>query len=165
MIIKATPLQAWALAGWGGGARVGRHPPLPIENKNGGLFATFFFSYGGLFATFFSFWGPFCYFLLHGGGLFWACPPPPTKISAGTHDCKEGSRACSREMFLCDHNLVSSGHVLLRFCLKNDKNNNNNHLLGGDFEGMLIREKCWYMVQFEVYFDTIFPSENSSNLH
>ena len=25
--------------------------------------------------------------------------------------------------FLCDHNLVSSGHVLLRFCLKNEKNN------------------------------------------
>ena len=23
--------------------------------------------------------------------------------------------------FLCDHNLVSSGHVLLRFCIKNDK--------------------------------------------
>ena len=39
------------------------------------------------------------------------------------------------------------------------------YLLGGDFEGMLIREKCWYMAQFEVYFDTIFPSENSSNLH
>ena len=68
-------------------------------------------------------WGPFCYFLLHGGGLFWACPPPPTKISAGAHDCKEGSRACSPEIFLCDHNLVSYGHVLLRFCLKNDKNN------------------------------------------
>ena len=39
------------------------------------------------------------------------------------------------------------------------------YLLGGDFEGMLIREKCWYMAQFEVYFDTIFPSENSGNLH
>ena len=39
------------------------------------------------------------------------------------------------------------------------------YLLGGDFEGMLIPKKCWYMAQFEVYFDTIFPSENSSNLH
>ena len=67
-------------------------------------------------------WGPFCYFLLHGGGFFWACPPP-TKIFAGAHDCKEGSRACSPEIFLCDCNLVSSGHVLLRFCLKNYKNN------------------------------------------
>ena len=72
-------------------------------------------------------WGPFRYFLLHGGGLFWACPPPrPTKNFAGAHDCKEGSRAaraCSREKLLCDCNLVSSGYVLLRFCLKNDKNN------------------------------------------
>ena len=115
--------------GGGGGAKVGRRPPPPIENKKiflsyiGGLFATFS-SYGGLFATFFSFWGPFCYFSLHGGGLFLSLPPPPTKISAGTHDCKEGSRACSREIFLCDRNLVSPGHVLLRFCLKNDKNNN-----------------------------------------
>ena len=33
------------------------------------------------------------------------------------------------------------------------------YLLGGDFEGMLIREKCWYMAQFEVYFDTIFPQK------
>ena len=30
------------------------------------------------------------------------------------------------------------------------------YLLGG-FEGMLIRGECWEMVQFEVYFDTIFP--------
>ena len=38
------------------------------------------------------------------------------------------------------------------------------YLLGG-FEGMLIRGKCWEVAQFEVYFDTIFPSENSRNLH
>ena len=38
------------------------------------------------------------------------------------------------------------------------------YLLGG-FESMLIRGKCWKMAQFEVYFDTIFPSENSRNLH
>ena len=69
-------------------------------------------------------WGPFCYFSLHGGGLFLSLPPPPpTKISAGAHDCKEGSRAFSPEIFLCDRNLVSSGHVVLRFCLKSDKNN------------------------------------------
>ena len=64
---------------------------------------------GGLFT---SWWGPFL-----------DLPPPPTKISAGAHDCKEGSRACSPEIFLCDCNLVSSGHVLLRLCLKNGKNN------------------------------------------
>ena len=38
------------------------------------------------------------------------------------------------------------------------------YLLGG-FEGMPIRGKCWEMAQFEVCFDTIFPSENSRNLH
>ena len=38
------------------------------------------------------------------------------------------------------------------------------YLLGG-FEGMLTRGKCWKMAQFEVYFDTIFPAENSRNLH
>ena len=46
----------------------------------GCLFATFS-SYGGLsvmffslWAAFFTIWGPFCYFSLHDGGLFWACP-------------------------------------------------------------------------------------------
>ena len=125
--IKATRLQGWAPA------RVGRRSP-PLENKNvfgryWGPFCYFFFIwrpffyvlliFGGLFIM----WGPFCYFLLYGGGLFLGLPPPPTKISAGAHDCKEGSRACSPEIFLYDRNLVSSGHVLLRFCLKNDKNN------------------------------------------
>ena len=125
MIIKATRLQAWVPAG-GGGDKSRPSPPPPPRKKFfggyiGGLFATFSL-YGGLFATFFSFWVPFGYFLFHGVGLFWACPPP-TKISAGAHDCMEGSRACSPEIFLCDHNLVSSGHVLLRFRLKNEKNN------------------------------------------
>ena len=110
----------------GGGGKSRPSPPPLLEEiffcYSGGLFATFS-SYGGLFATFFSFWVPFDYFLFHGVGLFWACPLPPTKISAGAHDCKEGSRACSSEIFLCDRNLVSSGHILLRFCLKNEKNN------------------------------------------
>ena len=55
VIIKATRLQTWAPAG--GGARVGHRPPP-------------------LFATFFSFLVPFGYFLFHGVGVFWACPPP-----------------------------------------------------------------------------------------
>ena len=100
-----------------------RSPPPSKKRKKffwlyWGPFCYVFLIFGGLFIM----WGPFCYFLLHGGGLFWACPTP-TKISAGAHDCKEGSRACSPEFFLCDRNLVSSGHVLLRFCFKNDKNN------------------------------------------
>ena len=103
----------------------GKNRPPPKKEKFfgyiGGLFATFS-SYGGLLLPFSPFCGPFCYFLLHGGGFFLGLPPPPTKISAGAFDCKEGSRACSPEIFLCDRNLVSSGHVLLRFCLKNDKN-------------------------------------------
>ena len=125
MIIKATRLQAWVPAG---GGSVGRRPP-PRKKffwVYWGPFCYFFFIYGGLFATFFSFWGPFhhgepFYFMV--GAFFWTYPRPPTKILAGAHDCKEGSRACSPEIFLCDCNLVSSGHVLLRFCLKNGKNN------------------------------------------
>ena len=121
MNIKATRLQAWAPA------RVGRRPPpLPLENKKSfgallGAFLLLFLHMGAYLLRFSHFWGPFYYFLLHGGGFFLGLPPPPTKISAGAHDCKEGSRACSPEIFLCDRNLVSSGHVLLRFCLKNDK--------------------------------------------
>ena len=117
----------------GGGARVGRPPPL--EDKKSffgyiGDFLLFFLHMGGFLLRFFSFLGAFSpcgglfatfYFMV--GAFFGACPPPPTKISAGAHDCKEGSRACSSEIFVCDRNLVSSGHVLLRFCLKNDKNN------------------------------------------
>ena len=124
MNIKATRLQAWAPA------KVGRRPP-PFEKKKilgsiGRLFATFS-SYGGLFATFFSFLGAFSpcgdlfatfYFMV--GASFWACPPP-TKISAGAHDCKEGSRACSPKIFLCDRNLVDM--FCYDFALKMTKNN------------------------------------------
>ena len=122
MIIKATRLQAWALAGGGGKSRPS--PPSPTSN---------FLLYWGHFRFFFFIWGPFCYVFLILGAFWllfisWCRPffglaPPPTKISAGAHDCKEGSRACSPYIFLCDRNLVSSGHVLLRFCLKNEKNN------------------------------------------
>ena len=133
MIIKATRLQAWAP----GGGKSRPSPPCPLEIRkkvfwlHWGPFCYFFlmwesFCYvflilGGIFIM----WYPFCYFSLHGGGLFFglAPRPSPTKISAGAHDCKEGSRAFSPEILLCDRNLVSCGHVLLRFCLKNDKNN------------------------------------------
>ena len=117
MIIKATQLQTWAPAG--GGARVGRRPLPPSKKRK-------FFGYiGGLYATFFSFWGPshhvgaFLLLFTSWWKPFFGLARPPTKISAGAHDCKEGSRACSPEFFLCDRNLVSFGHVLLRFCLKN----------------------------------------------
>ena len=129
MIIEATRLQH----GRGGKSRPSP-PPGDTIKKNFAISGAFLllilhiwgplcyvflifgdlFTMGGLFAIFTSWWGPF----------FGVCPPPPpTKISAGAHDCKEGSTACSPEIFLCDRNFVSSGHVLLRFCLKNDKNN------------------------------------------
>ena len=41
-----------------------------------GVFLLRFSHYGGLFTM----WGPFCYFLLHGGGLFLGLPPPLLKF-------------------------------------------------------------------------------------
>ena len=132
MIIKATRLQAWAPAGGGGGgARLGRcHPP---ENKKKilgyvGALLLLFLHMGAFLLRFSHFVGLFTigglsaifYFMVK---AFFGLTPPPTKISASAHDCKEGSRACSPEIFLCGRNLVSSGPVFLRFCLKNDKNN------------------------------------------
>ena len=116
MIIKATQLQAWAPAGGGGKSRPS--PPPPQKNiKNWlywGPFCYFFFIWGP-FCYFFFIWGPFCFVFLILGAFslcgclllftswwepFWAYPsPPPKKISAGAHDCKEGSRACSRKFF------------------------------------------------------------------
>ena len=121
-----------------GARRWGQSRPSPPSSKikklfwlYWGPFCYFFFIWGPFSYVFlilgriFTMWGPFCYFFFHGGGLFLGLPPPPppTKTSAGAHDCKEGSRACFPEIFWCDRNLVSSGHVLLRFGLKNDKNN------------------------------------------
>ena len=126
MIIKAARLLAWTPAGEG---KSRPSPPPPKKIK------TSFLTILGAFLLFFFIWGPFCYvFLILGAflllftswwGPFFGLAPPPTKISAGAHDCKEGSRVCSPEIFLYDRNLVSSGHVLLRFCLKNDKNSDN----------------------------------------
>ena len=69
-------------------------------------------------------WGPFCYFLLHGRAFLFGLANPPYENFCGRPRLQGGSRASSPEIFLCDRNLViGSGHVLLRFCLKNDKNN------------------------------------------
>ena len=107
MIIKATRLQAWAPAG-GGGEQEQAVPPPPLEKKFfgyiGGVLATFSL-YGALFVTFSHFWGPFhhvgAFFLLFTSwwGPFLGRATPPTKISAGSHDCKEGSRACFPKIF------------------------------------------------------------------
>ena len=110
-------------------------PPPSLQNKTSflailvGAFLLLFLHMGTFLLRFSHFWGPFhhvgAFSLLFTSwwGSFFGLAPPPTKISAGAHDCKEGSRAFSQKFFLCDRNLVSSGHVLLRFCLKNDKNN------------------------------------------
>ena len=110
-------------------------PPPQKKLKNWGL-------YWGPFCYFFFIWGPSCYvFLILGafspcGGLFatfyfmveafiWACPPPPAlrKFLRAPMIARRVREHAPGENFLCDCNLVSSGHVLLRFCLKNDKNN------------------------------------------
>ena len=76
VIIKATRLQAWAPARGGGKSKPSPPPPsASIKKKKffgyiGGLFATF-----SHFGGFFTMWGPFYYFLLHGGGLFWGLRP------------------------------------------------------------------------------------------
>ena len=118
----------------------------------GGLFDTFFFIWGPfcyvllIFGGLFIMWGPFCYFLLHCGGLFatfyfmmgaflllftswwgpffWACPPPPIRkfLRPPMIARIRGFESMLPEFFLCDRNLVGTGHVLLRFCLKNDEN-------------------------------------------
>ena len=125
MNIKATRLQAWAPA------RVGRRPPPPSKiNKFWALLSAFLllFLYMGAFLLRFShFWGPFHHvgtFLLlftSWWGPLFGLAPPPTKISAGAHDCKEGSRACSPKIFLCDRNLVDM--FCYDFALKMTNNN------------------------------------------
>ena len=47
-------------------------------------------------------WVPFCYFLLHGGGLFMGLPPPPTKISADM-SCYNFAIKMTKIMINCSH--------------------------------------------------------------
>ena len=123
-----------SMGAWG--ARVGRRPPPPHSKLKksffgyiGGLFDTFS-SYGGLFATFFSFLGAFsrcgvifATFNFMVGAFFWACPPPPYENFCGRPRLQGGFLSILPGNFLCDRNLVSSEHVLLRFRLNNEKNN------------------------------------------
>ena len=126
MIIKVTHASMGARRG---GARVGRHPH-PSKKRSffsyiGGLFATFS-SYGGLFATFFSFWGGLLLLFTSWWGPFLGLAPPPSLrkfLRAPMIAAIAVREHPPRKFFLRDRNLVSSGHVLLRFCLKNDKNN------------------------------------------
>ena len=116
-----------------GARRGGQEQAVPPPRKKvlwlyWGPFGYFFFIWGPfcyvflIFGGLFTMWGPFCYFLLHGGGLFWGVPPPLRKFLRAPMIARR-VREHAPGNFLCDYNLVSSGHVLLRFCLKNDKNN------------------------------------------
>ena len=124
MIIKTTRLQAWASAGGGGKSRPS--PPPPLEKIFGGL-------YWGPFCYFFFVRGPFCYVFLILGAFrllfiswcrpFLGLPPPLRKFLPTPMIARRVREHAPPQIFLCDRNLVSSGHVLLRFCLKNEKNN------------------------------------------
>ena len=128
VIIKVTRLQAWAPAG--GGERVGRRPPPPPPLKS------FLAILGAFLLLFLHIWGLFRYVFLIFGGLFtmgglftlWWGPffglsPLPYENFCGRPWLQGGFESMLPGNFLCDRNLVSSGHVLLRFCLKNDKHN------------------------------------------
>ena len=136
MIIKATRLQACMGARRGGG-KSKRSPPPPFENKKSflailGALLLLFLHTGNFLLRFSHFWGPFhhvgAFLLLFTSwwgpffGLAPSPPPPPTKMLAPM--IARMVREHAPGIFLCDRNLVSSGHVLLRYCLKNDNNNN-----------------------------------------
>ena len=99
--------------------RVGKSrpsPPPPLKKVfwlYWGPFCYFFFIYRGLFDTFLSFFGgpfhhvgPF-YFMVE--AFFWACPL--RKFLRAPMIARRVREHAPRK-FLCDSNLVSSGHVL-----------------------------------------------------
>ena len=65
----------------------------------------------------------FLHLFVHGGGFFLGLPPPLQKFLRAPMIASRVREHAPPNFFLCDRNLVSSGYVLLRFCLKNDKNN------------------------------------------
>ena len=110
----------------GGGGK--SRPSPPFENKKSflailGALLLLFLPTGTFLLRFSQFWGPFhhvgAFLLLFTSwwGPFVGLAPPPTKMLAPMI-------ARNIKIFLCDRNLVISGHVLLRYCLKNDNNNN-----------------------------------------
>ena len=124
MIIKPCDCKPGRPQGGGGKSR----PSPPLEKKviwlYWGPFCYFFFICGPFCYVFLilggllTMWGPFRYFLLHFGGV-----PPSLRKFLRAPMIARRVREHAPWKFLCDHSLVSSGHVLLRFCLKNDKNN------------------------------------------
>ena len=86
-----------------GKSRPSPRPP-PRKNKKKflailGAFLPLFLHMGAFLQRFSHFWGPFCYFLLHGGVFFWACPLPPTKISAAPMIARRVREHASRKFF------------------------------------------------------------------
>ena len=119
----------------GGEVRVGRRsPPPPRKYKkkflgNVGAFLLLFLYMGAFLLRFSHFGGPFHHvgeFLLlftsWWGPFFGLAPPPLQKFLQAPMIARRVREHAPRNFFLCDRNLVSSGHVLLRICLKNDKN-------------------------------------------
>ena len=121
--IKAMRLQAWANAGGGGKSKPSPPPPPPPPSKKsslailGAFLLRTFSSYGALFATFLGAFSP-CgslfatsYFMV---GAFLGASPPPYENFCGLPWLQGEFESMLPGNFLCDHNLVSSRHVLLR---------------------------------------------------
>ena len=94
-------INSHAIASMGArrGARVGRCPPPPPPRKYKkyfwailGAFLLRFSHFGGLFTM----WGPFCYFLLHGGGVW------RNLVSSG-HVCYDFALKMTKIMINCSH--------------------------------------------------------------
>ena len=130
MIIKASRLQAWAPAGRGGGSK-SRPSPSPLKTSFLailGALLLLFLHMGAFLLRFSHFLGPFRHvgaflLLFTSWWVLFGFAPPPTKFLRAPMIVRRIREHAPPEIFLCDRNLVSSGQVLLRFCLKNDKNN------------------------------------------